>query len=145
MCFFLISQGSIIPKIRFLGQKVCSVAHLDTQTDTKVITVGTLSRFQEFFLQPIIKKHIRPNIDHDIFITITLTCILESGRFPECLIDLRDILKGLMSLLDDPCDLTDLLCLCSLCLMPRRALHICRPVPALRRSRLLYKMRAMRR
>ena len=26
MCFFLMSQGSLNPKIRFLGQKVCSVA-----------------------------------------------------------------------------------------------------------------------
>ena len=33
--------------------------HTDTQTDTKVTTVGTLSGFQEFFLQPIIKD--RPN------------------------------------------------------------------------------------
>ena len=34
--FFLMSQGSFNPKIRFLGQKVCSVARLQThrQTDT---------------------------------------------------------------------------------------------------------------
>ena len=38
------SQGSLDPKIRFIGQKVCSVArvqtagHTDTQTDTKVNT-----------------------------------------------------------------------------------------------------------
>ena len=32
MRFFLMSQGSLNPKIRFLGQKVCSVAH--GQTDT---------------------------------------------------------------------------------------------------------------
>ena len=31
----------------------------DRQTDTKVTTVGTLSGFSEFFLQPIIKD--RPN------------------------------------------------------------------------------------
>ena len=33
--FFLMSQGSLDPKIRFLGQKVCSVArvHTDRQTD----------------------------------------------------------------------------------------------------------------
>ena len=58
-------QGSFDPKIRFIGQKVCSVArvqtdrHTDTQTDrhtdTKVNTEDTLSGFQEFFLQPIIK------------------------------------------------------------------------------------------
>ena len=53
MRFLLISQGSLNPKIRFLGQKVCPVAR--EQTDTKVTTVGTLSWFQEFFLQPIIK------------------------------------------------------------------------------------------
>ena len=51
------SQGSLSPKIWFLGQKVCPLAR--GQTDTKVTTVGTLSGFQEFFLQPIIKD--RPN------------------------------------------------------------------------------------
>ena len=61
MYFFLMSQGSLNPKIRFLGQKMCSVARVrtDTQTHrhthTKVTTEGTLSGFQEFFLQPIIK------------------------------------------------------------------------------------------
>ena len=54
------SQG----KIRFLCQKVCSVARLQTDrhthTHTKVTTVGTLSGVREFFLQPIIKD--RPNI-----------------------------------------------------------------------------------
>ena len=35
MRFFLMSQGSLDPKIRFLGQNVCSVAReqTDTQTD----------------------------------------------------------------------------------------------------------------
>ena len=35
MCFFLMSQGSLNPKIRFLGQKVCPVAHshMDAPTD----------------------------------------------------------------------------------------------------------------
>ena len=49
--------------IRFLGQKVCPVARvrIDGQTDTKVTTEGTLSGFQEFFIQPIIKD--RPNIN----------------------------------------------------------------------------------
>ena len=56
------SQGSFKPKIRFLSQKVSSVARgqMDRQTDTKVTTEGTLSGFQEFFLQPKIKD--RPNI-----------------------------------------------------------------------------------
>ena len=35
------------PKHRFLGQKVCSVAH--RQTDMKVKTEDTLSGFQDFF------------------------------------------------------------------------------------------------
>ena len=50
MSFFLMSQGSLNPKIRFLGQKVCPVARgrTDGQTHTKVTTVGTLSGFQEF-------------------------------------------------------------------------------------------------
>merc|ERR1711923_604721 len=59
MRFFLISQGPFHPKIRFLGQKVCPVArpqtdghtHTHTQTHTKVTTEGTLSGFQDFFLQ----------------------------------------------------------------------------------------------
>ena len=61
MRFFLMSQGSLNPKIRFLGQKVCSVARgrTDGHTHTKVKTEGTLSGFQDFFLQPIIKD--RPN------------------------------------------------------------------------------------
>ena len=46
-------QGSLNPKIWFLGQKVCPVAR--GQTDTKVTTEGTLSGFQEFFLQHIFK------------------------------------------------------------------------------------------
>ena len=59
------SQGSYNPKIRFLGHKVCPVAclHTDTQTHRqtdRVTTVGTLSGFQDFVLQPIIKD--RPNI-----------------------------------------------------------------------------------
>ena len=68
MRFFLMSQGSLNPKIRFLGQKVCPAARgrTDTQTDrhkhTKVTTEGTLSGFQGFFLQPIIKD--RPNKLH---------------------------------------------------------------------------------
>ena len=62
--FFLMSQGSLNPKIRFLGQKVCPVgcSHTDGRTDghtDRVTTVGTLSEFQDFILQPIIKG--RPN------------------------------------------------------------------------------------
>ena len=62
MHFFLLSQGSFNQKIGFLAQNMLSVArvqrHIDT--DTKVTTVGTLSGFNEFFLQPIIKD--RPNM-----------------------------------------------------------------------------------
>ena len=59
------SQGSLNPKIRFLFQKVYPVARpqTDTHTHTKVITEGTLSGFQEIFLQPIIKD--RPNINEN--------------------------------------------------------------------------------
>merc|ERR1711923_631213 len=61
MRFFLMSQGSLIPKIRFLAQKLWSVARVQRhrQTHTKVNTEGTLSGFQDFFLQLIIKD--RPN------------------------------------------------------------------------------------
>ena len=61
MRFFLMSQRSLNPKIRFLGQKVWPVAReqTDRRTHTKVKTEGTLSGFQEVFLQPIIKD--RPN------------------------------------------------------------------------------------
>ena len=69
MCFFLMSQGSFNPKIRFLGQKVCPVArlHTDRQTDTQTHRQTDtqesdycghpfrISGFQEFFLQPMIK------------------------------------------------------------------------------------------
>ena len=49
MRFFLMSQGSFNPKIRFLGQKVWPVARRQTdgQTD-EVITEDTLSGFQDF-------------------------------------------------------------------------------------------------
>ena len=60
MRFFLMSQGSFNPKIRFLSQKVCPVARSQTDRHTdRVTTEGTLSGFQDFFLQPIIKD--RPN------------------------------------------------------------------------------------
>ena len=36
MLFFLMSQGSFNPKIRFLGQKVCPVAHGQTDRQTGV-------------------------------------------------------------------------------------------------------------
>ena len=51
------AQGSFNPKNRFLGQKVCSVAHVQThrQTDTKVNTEDTLSGFHNFSLHFIIK------------------------------------------------------------------------------------------
>ena len=80
------SQGSFNPKIRFLGQKMCSAARLqtDTQTDTqthrqthtKVTTEGALSGFQEFFLQPIIKD--RPNI----YIKYIYICMLSTYSVP---------------------------------------------------------------
>ena len=35
MRFFLMSQGSLNPKIRFLGQKMCSVARLQTDRHTR--------------------------------------------------------------------------------------------------------------
>ena len=55
--FFVMSQGSFNPKIKFLGQKVYLIArlHTDRQTCMKVNTEDALSGFQEFFLQPIIK------------------------------------------------------------------------------------------
>ena len=54
------SQGSLNPKIRFLGQKVWPVARAQTHRQTdRVTTEGTLSGFQGFFLQLIIKD--RPN------------------------------------------------------------------------------------
>ena len=43
MHFFLMSQGSFNPKIRFLGQKVCSITRGHTNTQT-----GTLSGFKDF-------------------------------------------------------------------------------------------------
>ena len=68
MRFFLMSQGSLNLKIRLLGEKVCSVACV--QTHTKVTTEGTLSGFREFFLQPIIKD--RPNTVKNIALSIPM-------------------------------------------------------------------------
>ena len=75
MRFLFMSQGSLNPKIRFLGQTMCSVArgqtdtHIDRQTHTKVNTEDTLSGFQECFLQPIIKD--RSNYDHSPYTMIS--------------------------------------------------------------------------
>ena len=58
MRFFLMSQGSVNPKIRILGQKVLLTVvdrQTDRPTDTKVNKDETLSGFQEFLFQPIIK------------------------------------------------------------------------------------------
>ena len=38
MRFFLMYQGSLNPKIRFLGQKMCSVARLQTHRQTATQT-----------------------------------------------------------------------------------------------------------
>ena len=67
MRFFLMSQGALYPKIRFLAEKLVSSSRTEIQTDrrtdrqthTEVNTEGTLSGFQDFFLQPIIKD--QPN------------------------------------------------------------------------------------
>ena len=59
MRFFLMSKGSFDPKIRFIGQNVCSVArvHTDRQTDRHESEYrGHPFRVSGFFLQPIIKE-----------------------------------------------------------------------------------------
>ena len=71
MRFFLMSQGSLNPKIKFLGQKMCSVARLQTDTQT---TEGTLSGFQKFFLQPIIKNRLNM-MANQIFAFRQLYCV----------------------------------------------------------------------
>ena len=58
MCSFIMSQGSLNPKIRFLGQIVCYVAsaHTDTHTDRyESEKRGHPFRFHELFLPSIIK------------------------------------------------------------------------------------------
>ena len=50
----LMSQGSLDPKTRFLGQKVCSLASL-CAVRHKSEYRGHPFRVREFFLQPIIK------------------------------------------------------------------------------------------
>jgi len=69
MRFFLMSQGSFDQKICFLGLKMCSVARgqTDRQTHTKVKTEDTLSGFQEFSLQPIIKD--RSNLIYFLWVS----------------------------------------------------------------------------
>ena len=73
------SQGSLNQKIRFLGRKMCSVARERTEgrTDTKVTTVGSLTGFQEFFLQPIIKdwpKNFMTKVNTLQYLTKKLLC-----------------------------------------------------------------------
>ena len=72
----------IQPKIRFLDQKVCSVAHqqTDTQTHTHESEYrGHPFRFQDFFLQPAIKdrsKKTRENVLIELGIPIASKVIL---------------------------------------------------------------------
>ena len=49
----------LVPKPKSVPCSPRTDRQTDRRTDTKVTTVGTLSGFQEFFLQPIIKD--RPN------------------------------------------------------------------------------------
>ena len=74
------SQGSLDPKIRFLGQKVCSVARsqTDRQTDTKVNTEDTLSGFQEFFILPIIKDRSKKKLVQ-VMILVRLRVLASDG------------------------------------------------------------------
>ena len=65
---FLSHVPRITPKIRFLGQKVCSIARM--YTDMKVNTGKTLSRVREFFLQPIIK--VRSDMSHESHLLLHL-------------------------------------------------------------------------
>ena len=76
MRFFLMSQGSLNLKIRFLGQKLCSVAseRTDRQTDMKVTTVGTFQGFRSFILLPIIKD--RPNYKKNVKPKVTFWFIV---------------------------------------------------------------------
>ena len=53
--FFLMSQGSLDPKIRFIGQKVCYVARVQTHRHTDRHESEYRGLFSIFFLQPIIK------------------------------------------------------------------------------------------
>ena len=58
---------------------VCPVAHSHTDTDTqtdRVTTEGTLSGFQDFFLQPIIKE--RPNI---CFLQLFIPSVIAKTRW----------------------------------------------------------------
>ena len=67
-------QGSLNQKIpRFLGQNVCPVG---------VTIVGTLSGFQDFFLQPIVKD--RPN-SHDFLFDPYNSVILPNSPFSQML------------------------------------------------------------
>ena len=64
--FFLMSQGSFNPKIRFLGQKVCHVARVQPDTHTHESDYcGHPFKVSGVFLQPIIKD--RPNNCMHIF------------------------------------------------------------------------------
>ena len=71
MRFFLMSQGSLNPKITFLGQKLCSVArertHTHRQTDTHESEYrGHPFRVSGFFLQSIIKDRSNDSYIRDL-------------------------------------------------------------------------------
>ena len=79
--FFLMYQGSLNQKIWFLDQKVCSVSRqTDRQRDIhEVNTEDTLSGFQDFFLQPIIKDRSN-NLSSKIGPKTSHGNIVHSGR-----------------------------------------------------------------
>ena len=79
MCFFphvprITLPKNYVPRSKALlyRPRVDRQTHTDTQTDTKVTTVGTLSGFQGIFLLPIIKD--RPNKK--------MTCLLACFSLP---------------------------------------------------------------
>ena len=84
-CVFLMSQGSLNPKIRFLGQKVCPVSCLQTdrQADRhthRVTTEGTFKDFRIFFLLLITKDWLNIYVIKNKF---CILCIYLHARCPK--------------------------------------------------------------
>ena len=95
MRFFLMSQGSLDPKIRFLGQKVCSIARVQTdgqthrQTDTKV---NTETLFQGFRNVSIIKDRSKKHYVQHILINVPENAeeYVSHTNHMSCMFDMND-------------------------------------------------------
>ena len=106
MCYFLMSQGSFNPKIRFLVEKVCPVAclHTDRQTDgqTEWLLWAPFQGFRIFSFN--LSSRIGPITSHHIsnFNIRNVGCYLNGGQ-GACPLKLKHFLNLKLSIYTPVC------------------------------------------